>query len=220
MENGNRLNALKEWLIRVTLILLTAGILACAPLAVRGYRLYRAALNEHSIQESVETIRSSSDYVTLDQLPEEYIHELLQSEDKRFYIHSGIDPIAIVRAAWNDLKAGAYVQGGSTITQQLAKNMYFSFSKTMDRKFAELFMAEDLENSLTKDEILELYINDIYFGNGQYGIKNASEYYYGVEPKNLTSEQIDSLVYTIKCPNEFNPVSLGTGSSALSLSAD
>lgn len=196
-------------IIKWILIGLTAAVIIAAaavwPHIENGYQMYRTAVEQNSISEKAAEIRSSDSYISLEELPDEYIRDLVHSEDKRFYYHLGIDPIAIVRAAWNDILAGSFVQGGSTITQQLAKNMYYSFDKNIDRKIAEVFTAADLERELTKDEILELYVNDIYFGNNQYGIRNASIYYYGVEPVDLSSEQIDQLVFTIKCPNDFNP---------------
>ena len=85
-------------------------------------------------------------------------------EDHRFYSHGGVDFIALCRALWNDVCAGAFVEGGSTITQQLAKNLYFTQEKVLTRKAAEAFMAWAIEKQYTKDEILELYVNSIYFG--------------------------------------------------------
>ncbi len=194
-----------KWILVSLAAAIVIGTIAVWPHIENGYHMYRTAVEQNSISEKAEEIRSNEGYITLEELPDEYIKDLIHSEDKRFYYHPGIDPIAIVRAAWNDLLAGSFVQGGSTITQQLAKNMYYSFDKNIDRKIAEVFTAADLEKELTKNEILELYVNDIYFGNNQYGIRNASVYYYGVEPMNLSSEQIDQLVFTIKCPNDFNP---------------
>jgi membrane peptidoglycan carboxypeptidase len=101
--------------------------------------------------------------------------------------------------------AGRFEQGGSTITQQLAKNMYFSFEKKYERKVAELFVAFQLEKELTKDEILELYCNIAYYGEGCYGLKQAAEHYYGVDPLELSEVQIVALVWTLKSPNNYNP---------------
>ena len=110
-------------------------------------------------------IESIDNYTTLDELPQTYIDAVLSVEDKRFYSHPGIDPIAIGRALVNDIKAGAYVEGGSTITQPLAKNQYFTQDKKIVRKIAEMFMAFKIESVLDKDKILELYVNSIFFGN-------------------------------------------------------
>ena len=107
-------------------------------------------------------------------MPETYVQAVVAVEDHRFYEHFGLDLIAIGRALVNDIKAGRYVEGGSTITQQLAKNLYFSQEKTMNRKAAEVFLALELERNYTKDEILELYVNSIYFGDGYYNVGEAS----------------------------------------------
>lgn len=170
-----------------------------------GYYLYLEAKNSMNLEDKIEWIQMNPDYITLDEVPDIYIKELLISEDKRFYYHIGMDPIAILRAAVIDVKLGYFAQGGSTITQQLAKNFYFSFEKTYVRKIAELFMAFDLEDVYTKDEILELYINISYFGENCYGLKSAARYYFGVSPENLTEIQRASLIWTIKSPNNYNP---------------
>ncbi|MGB4984723.1 MAG: biosynthetic peptidoglycan transglycosylase, partial [Erysipelotrichaceae bacterium] len=129
----------------------------------------------------------------------------IESEDKRFYTHPGFDVIAIIRATYNNIKARGFVQGGSTITQQLAKNMYFSFEKTLERKVGELLMALKMERELTKNEIMELYINIIYFGEECYGIKEAARHYYNVDVNKLDLKQMKILVETIKSPSAFNP---------------
>ena len=116
-------------------------------------------------------------------------------EDHRFYAHPGFDVIATGRALVDDLKAGAIVEGGSTITQQLAKNQYFTQEQTVERKVAEVFMALTMEQRFTKREILELYVNSIYFGDGYEGIGNASVGYFGKEPGALDA----CLLYTSRC---------------------
>ncbi len=158
-----------------------------------------------SISDKVEEIRQDENYITFDEIPEEYINQVLKSEDKRFYYHLGFDPISTTRAMANNIMAGRFEQGGSTITQQLAKNMYFSFEKKYERKVAELFVAFQLEKELTKDEILELYCNIAYYGEGCYGLKQAAEHYYGVDPLELSEVQIVALVWTLKSPNNYNP---------------
>ena len=149
--------------------------------------------------------KRSVNYVDLDDISDYFKDEIIKSEDKRFRFHFGIDPLAIVRAIKNDLLAGSFVEGGSTITQQLAKNMYFDFDKNFERKVAEVFVAFHLEKDYTKDEILEMYLNCIYFGENCYGIKEAANHYYGAVPDNMSKAQADSLVITIKCPNLYNP---------------
>lgn len=191
-----------------TYLLLTcvlAAAVLCAPTVYRGFEMYESAVEAAPIHEKVIEIRSSRDYVPLDQISEEFKSGIIRSEDKRFQFHFGIDPLAVLRAVKNDIAAGAFVEGGSTITQQLAKNMYFDFDKVFERKVAEVFVALQLERDYTKDEILELYLNCIYFGEDCYGIKAASAHYYDTSPAALSSEESAALVYTIKCPNLYNP---------------
>lgn len=189
----------------VFIILLLTMAIKVYPIVERGYDMYHEAVNEVSLEEKIAEIRSDENYIELEDISKEYRDMVIESEDSRFYSHLGIDPIAITRAAYEDIKAGAFVQGGSTITQQLGKNMYFSFEKKYERKVAEVFLAFDLEGELTKDEILELYCNIAYFGEGCYGLKEASEHYYSVTPKDLFGKQAEILVNTLKSPNNYNP---------------
>jgi len=189
----------------LALIGLIAGIIKISPIVITGYEMYKTAIETMSISDKVEEIRQDENYITFDEIPEEYINQVLKSEDKRFYYHLGFDPISTTRAMANNIMAGRFEQGGSTITQQLAKNMYFSFEKKYERKVAELFVAFQLEKELTKDEILELYCNIAYYGEGCYGLKQAAEHYYGVDPLELSEVQIVALVWTLKSPNNYNP---------------
>lgn len=194
---------------RAATFLLLGSIMAitviCIPTVYHGWQMYETAVKETPIAVKVEEIRSDQDYVELDQISEDFRNGVIASEDKRFRFHFGVDPLAVLRAVKNDILAGSFVEGGSTITQQLAKNMYFDFDKVFERKVAEVFVALQLERAYTKDEILEMYLNCIYFGEDCYGIKEASAHYYGVAPDDLSERQADSLVYTIKCPNLYNP---------------
>ena len=139
------------------------------------------------------------------ELPETYVDAVLSVEDHRFYGHIGIDPIAITRAVINDIRAGAFVEGGSTITQQLAKNLYFTQEKKMERKAAEVFMAFALEKEYSKNEILELYVNTIYFGNGYYCIKDASEGYFGKAPEDMDDYESTLLAGVPNAPSKYAP---------------
>lgn len=171
----------------------------------QGYRGYREALAEKSVDEMVHQIESIDNYTELEELPDTYINAVLAVEDKRFYSHPGIDPIAIGRALINDIKAGAYVEGGSTITQQLAKNQYFTQEKKMVRKISEMFMAFKLEFELSKDKILELYVNSIFFGNGYYCVGDASEAYFGKEPSQMDFDECTILAGVPNAPSNYNP---------------
>jgi len=200
---------MKKKVLHITAFLL---LLACAVVVVKvapivsgGYNMYQAAINEKPLAQRIEKIQDKKNYVKFEDVSDEYIDALLKSEDKRFYYHFGIDPIATTRAMYNNIKAGTFVQGGSTLTQQLAKNMCFSFEKRYERKVAELFVAFELEKMLSKDEILELYCNVVYFGEGCYGLKEASTHYYGVSPMRLSTDQVAVLVKTLKSPSKYNP---------------
>ena len=107
-------------------------------------------------------------------LPQFYIAATISVEDRRFEEHCGIDLIAIGRAAWTDIRAMSFVEGGSTITQQLVKNLLFTQDKKIERKAAEIFAALEMESKYSKEEIFELYVNTVYFGSGYYGIYQAA----------------------------------------------
>lgn len=192
---------MKKWIRNILLslpaVLLFAGIL----ILCLGYTDYRRALRSESLAEKVEDIRNGPDYVLFRDLPETYIDAVVAVEDHRFWTHGGIDLIAVCRAAKNDLLSGSLKEGGSTITQQLAKNLYFTQKKTFTRKIAESFLALKLEKEYTKEEILELYVNTIYFGEGAWGIWEASEGYYGKEPEYLNPYECTMLAGLPNAPS-------------------
>ena len=173
--------------------------------AVKGYGLYREAIDSVSLEDKVASIRAKENYTTFDQLPEIYVDAVLSVEDHRFYNHPGIDVIAIGRAVFNDIKAGSFVEGGSTVPQQLAKNMYFTQEKELQRKVAEVFVAFDLEQNYSKNEILELYVNTIYYGNGYYCVKDASEGYFGKAPNDMTDYESTLLAGIPNAPSKYAP---------------
>lgn len=194
------------------ILLIVMGTFVIGHYTVKGYRMYQDAVFVQSVEEKAEQIRSREGYIAFDDISEAFISELIYREDRKFYCHLGVDLTAIVRAAWHDLQAGSFREGGSTITQQLAKNLYFSGEKELERKVAELFVAFDLERVFTKEEILELYCNVVYFGEGCYGVNEAAEHYYGVSAADLDEGQAQALVYTLKCPGYYNPnARLATG---------
>ena len=196
-------------ILKILLFIIAVGIIVSIPVVVKGYNMYTDALEQVPLEDKVSEIRAKSDYVSLTDLPSEFIYALLESEDSRFYEHGGVDIVSIGRAIWTDIKTMSFAEGGSTITQQLAKNMYFEFDKKLSRKVADALMAREIEKHYDKNEILELYINSIYFGEGCYGISAASRYYYGVAPSDLTQEQQTVLIKTIKAPSVYNPAVSG-----------
>lgn len=171
---------------RVLVIALVAVIAMCALTVWRGYGMYREALADRPISQTVEELRATDTYTELDELPQTYLDAVVAVEDHRFYEHGGIDPIAICRAAFNDLRTLSLREGGSTITQQMAKNLFFTQDKHFERKVAEVFMAFDLEARYSKREILELYVNSSYFGSGYTGIGQAAPGYLGCDPSDMS----------------------------------
>jgi penicillin-binding protein 1A len=137
--------------------------------------------------------------VTLDQVPQVLIDAVIAAEDRDFFSHQGVDPIGIARAAWNDVRGGA-TQGGSTITQQYVKNVYLTNDRTLSRKVREAVLAIRLEQELSKEEILERYLNTIYFGRGTYGIGAAARTYFGRNISELTVAESAYLAGLIRSP--------------------
>ncbi len=168
------------------IILLILVILTFSYMFFNGYTLYNNVTQKVSIENKVKEIRNDENFTKLDDVSKDFLNAIIATEDCRFYDHSGIDIKSIIRAIVYNLKVQSFEQGGSTITQQLAKNMYFITERSRARKIAELFVSNELEKNYSKDEILELYINNIYYGDGYYNIREASLGYFNKEPKDLT----------------------------------
>ena len=190
-----------KFFVILILITLSIGLLVIG----NGYNMYKNAIEEIPLQEKVKEIQSKENYVKLQELPQIYLDAVISVEDHRFYKHGGIDIIAIGRALVNDIKAMSFVEGGSTITQQIAKNEYFTQEKKITRKIAEVFMAFEIEKNYNKDEILELYINTIYFGNGYYNIKDAAYGYFKKSINNLTDGEWIMLAGIPNAPSVYAP---------------
>ncbi len=142
----------------------------------------------------------------LAQIPPEMVHAFIATEDSRFYDHHGVDPVGIIRAATIALTSGHASQGASTITQQLARNFFLSPERTLIRKIKEVFLAIRIEQLLTKDEILELYLNKIYLGYRAYGVGAAAHVYFGRSVEQLTLSQMATIAGLPKAPSTFNPL--------------
>ena len=192
---------IEKVLIIILIILLSLGFIVVGS----GYNMYKEAIEEVHLDKKVEQIKEKDNYTTLDEMPDIYKKAVVAVEDHRFYEHGGIDVIAIGRAMWNDLKAMSFVEGGSTITQQLAKNIYFTQEKELTRKVAEVFMAYKIEDNLEKDEILELYLNTSYFGDGYETVKEASRGYFEKEPMELTDYEAVMLAGIPNAPSVYAP---------------
>jgi len=195
---------MKKLIKRIIIVILSIIFVFGAYITYEGYRLFEVALKNKSVIEMAEGIERIPNYVTLDELPEIYLIAVITAEDRNFYSHNGVDASAIARATIRNVQTFSYGEGGSTITQQLAKNEYFTQDKRMSRKIADAFMAMRMEKELSKDEILELYVNSIYFGSGYYGIREASLGYYGKEPYELDAYEATMLAGIPNAPSAYS----------------
>jgi len=158
--------------------------------------------NEKLVHEFFKENRS---IVPLREIPRPLIQAILAIEDRRFYSHWGIDPIRLARALITDLVARRPEQGGSTITQQLARNLFLTHEKTMTRKLKEIVLAIRIEQTYTKDEILEMYFNQIYFGEGAYGVDAAAKVYFGKRVQELNLQECALLAGLPRNPRDYSP---------------
>lgn len=157
------------------------------------------------LKQAVNARINSANYVKLQDIPESMQQAVVAVEDRKFYNHWGFDMEGIFRASLVNLQYGQVREGASTITQQLVKNLFLSQEQTMGRKAEEFVLAMDMELNYSKDEILELYLNTIYFGSGYYGIKEASEGYFGKEPAMLALPESAMLAGIPNAPSLYSP---------------
>lgn len=196
-----------RWLRRAVAVLL-AAVLAAVLLAggwfgLQGWQMYRRAIQTTPIQGMYQQIQQRGDFVGCGQLPPLYLQAVISVEDRRFESHPGIDLVAIGRALVTNLRTRSLAEGGSTITQQLAKNQYFTQEQTVERKIAEVFMALTMEQHFSKRTILELYVNSIYFGDGYEGIGSASWGYFGKAPSALDADECTLLAGIPNAPSVY-----------------
>lgn len=193
---------LKRLFLIIFFIILIIGSI----IFLNGYKLYKTTIDELSLQNKIAEIKSSDSYVSIKDVPTYYTNAVIAVEDHRFKDHGVIDIIAIGRAIISNIQAKEFNEGGSTITQQVAKNLYFiTEDDVISRKIAEILVGIDLENNYSKDDILEFYINTIYFGEGYYGIKEASNGYYNKEPKDLSLYESTLLAGVPNAPSVYAP---------------
>ena len=187
------------------IILLIIGIIL-GYFTYEGYQMYQEAIEKTSIEEKVSEIKSKvENYTKYSELPQDYINAVLAVEDRRFFDHNGINIISIFRAMITNLKEKRAAEGGSTITQQLAKNIYFNQKKELTRKIAETFMAVEIEKNLSKEEIFELYVNTIYFGDGYYNIYDACKGYFDKEVEEMDLNECTLLAGIPNAPSVYSP---------------
>ncbi len=157
-------------------------------------------------EPSSQMVSVKIELVSIDQIPLHMQQAIVAVEDKRYYDHTGVDAFGIIRAAFRNVKEGGAAQGGSTITQQLAKNVFLTGEKTFSRKLTEAAYALKIESTYNKDQILEMYLNQIYFGEGQWGIQRAAKRYFGKETKDLTLSESALLAALPKAPSRYSPL--------------
>lgn len=195
----------KKIFLWILLLLVIAVLAIGAVYGVKGYSAFRQALEEEPLEQMVASVQNMDSYTALEQMPEIYPRTVIAAEDHRFYSHCGVDVLGLIRAIWNNIRLGELREGGSTITQQLAKNLYFSNVRSAERKIAEAFMALEIEKTLEKDEILELYINVIYYGGGQYCLYDAAQFYLDKIPMELTDGECALLAGLPNAPSAYAP---------------
>jgi len=148
---------------------------------------------------------SYGEWIRYDHIPQSMIDAMIAVEDRRYYMHIGVDPIGITRSAWVRVQRGHWAQGGSTITQQIARNIFLTNTRTFGRKFREMLLAMAMERKFSKQQILELYLNRVYFGGGAYGIDAASRRFFGHPADKLSLEEAAIIAGLVKAPSNYSP---------------
>jgi len=209
------------WLFFVALFAIVCAVVGYLLVILNGERILNANINKLEMDKATIVVdrngkdiaklvvsEGNREYVPFADIPKLVQDAFVATEDKRFYDHNGVDLLGIGRALVKDVIARSAVEGASTITQQLAKNLFLNADKTIFRKGTEASIALALEQKKSKQEILELYLNRIYFGKGQYGLKTAAKYYFDVtDLNNLKVWQIATLAGMPKAPSTYNPIS-------------
>ena len=190
---------------KLFLLILVILICVCSYIIYKGHVMYENVTSKESLEEKVKKIKEYDNFVSIEDVPDTYKNATIAIEDHRFYSHHGIDIITTLRSLITDIQNKKITNGGSSITQQVARNLYFTQEKSFIRKIAELFVAVDLENNYKKDEILEMYLNIIYFGDGYTGLKQASYGYYRVAPKQLSLYEQTMLAGIPNAPSVYSP---------------
>lgn len=190
-------------IILISIIAIFVGLFGY--IFAKGYTMYKTSIEETTIKDKISEIQNQENFVDIDEVPDIFIDAIIAVEDKRFYTHKGVDLLSIGRAIVTDIKTLDFTEGGSTITQQIAKNEYFTQEKHFSRKIAEMFVARDIEKIYTKDDILEIYINTNFYGSGYYGIYDASWGYYEKDPIELTDYEATLLAGVPNAPSVYSP---------------
>lgn len=190
---------------KLLILLLILLVVVSSILLVIGFSYYSKTLKEKPLVTRIEEVTSQEHYTSFENLSKNYVNAVIAVEDHRYYDHGAIDPIGIARAFYTNIRDGEFDEGGSTITQQVAKNVVFNQDKTLVRKLGEIFAAYDLEKNYSKDEIFALYVNSSYFGDGYYCIYDAAHGYYQKDPKDLTLDEASMLAGIPNAPSIYAP---------------
>ena len=192
---------IKKLLLRLFLLIL---ILSSIILFI-GYTYYSKTLQEQSLASRVNAITSKENYTSFSELSPIYVNAVIATEDHRYYKHGPIDLIGIGRAMYSNIKNKEFREGGSTITQQVSKNVIFNQDRTLIRKVGELLCAFDLEKNYSKEEIFAIYVNSCYFGDGYYSVYDACKGYFNKLPKDLNLDEASMLAGIPNAPSLYSP---------------
>ena len=201
-------------LFKISILLFISTLVIIIGIYVYSYFMPAMSLNSansYYLYDNKDNVvyqgSNKSDWVSLKEIDPKFLNYIISIEDQHFYHHLGFDIPRILKTLFTNIKSGKILAGASSISQQYVKNLYLTFDQTWERKIEEAFLTIKLETHYSKDEILEGYLNTIYFGEGVYGIKNAANYYFNKEPNDLTDEEAIILAGIPKSPNNYNPIS-------------
>lgn len=201
-------------LFKISIFLFISALVIIIGIYVYSYFMPAMSLNSansYYLYDNKDNVvyqgSNKSAWVSLKEIDPKFLNYIISIEDQHFYHHLGFDIPRILKTLFTNIKSGKILAGASSISQQYVKNLYLTFDQTWERKIEEAFLTIKLETHYSKDEILEGYLNTIYFGEGVYGIKNAANYYFNKEPNDLTDEEAIILAGIPKSPNNYNPIS-------------
>ena len=197
-------------IFKVVVFLIAFIIIICATafatFTIQGHKMYKESIQEKSLEARVDDLRNKKGYVSIEDIPIDFQNAVIAVEDHRYRSHGAVDFISIFRAITINIVKFDLTQGGSTITQQLSKNLFFTQEQNFERKMAEVFAAIEMEKVYSKDDILEMYMNNNYYGDGFYGIGSAAKGYYDKEPQDLTLYEMTMLAGLPNAPGVYSPV--------------
>lgn len=194
-----------KFIKRFIAFVLIIVIAAAGVVIYSGWGKYKSAIEALPLEEAISNTRNMEHFTPYQDISPMFINAVVSVEDKRFFHHRGVDTLGILRAVLYNIRTKSLSEGGSSITQQVAKNIYFMGESTLQRKIAEVFVASDIEKNCTKEEILELYCNIIYYGSGYYNIYDASMGYFGKKPSELTDYEATMLAGIPNAPSAYSP---------------